>query len=238
MNTMKIDEALRLYNMLGDTELKDPINWLLYQKEERTKWEEYKKIVDTEKSKQPLRKEIEMQEEKSYKYREFMYDNYNRNFRHKLIIHGLNNAFGIKCDCSVSGDAGQQLCKEIHYIRTETDYMHKYKIFLKIRKIKRQVATLAKQRLLDMYNIPLHIKELPSDKWEYDYFQKINLQLCPIDKLVKSYHNILAGMMFQYGQLNWLKDLSTQVSKQIVNRYETRDENESDINISDDDMSR
>ena len=92
---MKIDEAQRLYNDLGYTEYRDPINWLLHQKEERTEWEEYNKLL--EQSSHPLRKEI-LQEDYN-KYREFMYENYPSNFHNRLIFHWLDNAFGLKCNC-------------------------------------------------------------------------------------------------------------------------------------------
>ena len=210
---MKIDEAQRLYNDLGYTQHRDPINWLLHQKEERTKWEEYKKLL--EKSSHPLRKEI-LQDDYN-KYREFMYENYPANFHNRLIFYWLDNAFGVKCNCKCDE---KKICDEIFYIHKNTEYRDKYRIHLKILQIKRQVATLAKQRLLDSLNIPLHIKELPSDEWKNNYYQRnINLHSHTANELLEIYTNTLNGLHLLSDKLLWLKELSNVIRRHICNNY-------------------
>jgi hypothetical protein len=180
--------------------VRDPINWLLNQKEERKIWENNRKSI----------KEII---EPLHKYKEFMYNNFPPDFHNKLIFHFLDNSFGRSCKCE-----SNILCKEIQYILSNKDYKEKYIIYLKILQIKRRVATLAKQRLLNKLNILLHIKELPNDEWNNNYFQKIDLISCNLDELHEIYYNILKGIDKLCKEFEWLTDFAAFLRDKIANK--------------------
>ena len=81
------------------------------------------------------------------------------------------------------------------------------------------VATLAKQRLLDSLNIPLHSKELPFDKWEDNYYQNINLHSHTANELLEIYTNTLNGLHILSDKLLCLKELVTVIRTHICNNY-------------------
>ena len=71
--------------------------------------------------------------------------------------------------------------------------------------------------MLDSLNIPLRIKELPSNKWENNYYQRINLHSHTANELLEIYTNTLNGLHILSDKLLWLKELANVVKTHICN---------------------